>query len=261
MVMDDQYTDLIQQALDDEISDRDREVLDRYLARSPEALETFRRMARLLQAPAFRASVEPPSDLKIQVLQSIDPSRYGADTSRRPWARFREYLHLVSTPRLAYGVAMGLLLGVALGALGVSGYDEAERIDPSVLSGSLTMSDPAQNAHRFAEESFAGNQVFGRMTADHADGMALIRFELSANRKVTMILEFEPDAWAFQAFHQQTQESTQVVTRPGRIEVSHQGRNLYLFRFGLPTERSTRLTYRILTDAVIYQGEISRPGR
>lgn len=259
--MHEKYQDLFQQVIDGEISKRDREELDRYLAHSPEALEAFRRMARLLEAPTFRASVEPPPDLKSHVLQSVDPSRYRANVSRRPWASLSEYFHLLITPRLAYGVAMGLLLGVALGALGISGYDEAKRIDPSVLSGSLTMTDPVREAHRFAEESFAGDQVSGRMTADNADGTALIRFELSATRKVTIILEFEPEAWAFQAFQQQSQKSTEIMTRPGRIEVSHQGRNSYLFRFGLPTERSTRLSYRILTDEVSYQGDIIRPGR
>lgn len=261
MVRHDKYKDLFQQAMDGEISKRDRGELDRYLAGSPETLEGYERMGRLLQTPTFRSSVEPPPDLKIHVLQSIDPSRYRADASRRPWARLGEYLHLLLAPRLAFGVAMGVLLGVALGALGVSSYDEAERLDLSELSGTLMMSDPAEKAQRFAEESFAGEQVSGRMSAYNVDGMALIRFELAATQKMTIVLDFEPDAWAFQAFQQQTQESTEIVTRPGRIEVSHHGRNTYLFSFDLPTEQSTRLSYRILTDEVVYQGVIDHPDR
>jgi len=253
-VMEDKDRLLIHRAIDGEISENERAELKRLLESSPEARRFQHQMEGLSTLPVLLHTVDAPSEIKENVLSTIDPSRYRARQSASGPRAIGALIGSLLTPRLIYGLAAGLLIGIALGALSFG--DPMGRLDPLDLSGTVLSGKDSASLKRVDADSFTSDQAKGRLAVDVGRGLTYIQVELQSSQEVSVVLEFDPDSYILRAFEQQSPLPNNIVSSQGRLQASHIGSNRYMFVLGQIETSNAPVVCRVESSGVIYQREI-----
>lgn len=254
-MIDEKHKVLIHRAIDGELSDHERVEFDQLLQSSPEALSVYRQLAELAALPSRLPASEAPVELKGRILKQVV-----VDSRRKPHRgpsdprSIGAMIGTLLTPRLVYGLAAGLIIGIGLGALVLRG--PAGHLDPMDLSGTIVVGDDPKTLKRVDSDSFAEAQAKGRLAVDVASDLAYIQLELQSTTDVSIVIDFDPAAYAVRAFEQQMPLPSATATAPGQIRTSHVGMNRYLFVLGRSGESSAPVILRVESGASIYQREL-----
>lgn len=228
------YEVLVHRLIDDEITDAERAELDTLIADSSEARAFYESMIALSHEGRQAEVVPAPADLREQVLGQIDHARY---RSTRPQAKigFRDFIKSILTARLAYGLAAGLILGIALGSIAMKqSTGPLASITPGDVTGTVGMPASSGKVERVTTRSFGVNGATGRLTADQFGNHGTVRIAIDSDVPSEITLEFDPAAATVQTFEQQADGLLGATIDNGRVTLSHQGDNSYtaMFRLG-----------------------------
>lgn len=252
-MIEEKYKLLTHRAVDGELTDRERLDLDQYLASSAEARRFYQQLEGFASIPAQFPMVDAPSGLKPDILNRIAGT---PRASRRSNPRaIGALIGSILTPRLAYGLAAGLIIGVTIGAVSFKSPDgNLDRLD---LSGTITSGTNSSVLRRLDADAFSGTQANGRLSVETNGRLTYVQVELQSSLDVSLVIDYDPSAYVFRAFEQQSPQSTGLVTGQGQIRVSHLGENRYLFVFGTVSESTSPVGLRVESNGVIYQRQLS----
>lgn len=199
----------------------ERDELDLYLVRHPEARQYFEELRSSLEVLADLDCVEPPKDLHARVLKAVDRSsrvQVGAATHRPSWQE-------IVFGRLRMGYAFSAAIGVMLGFLmhtlipvdGMGrdlsalelfrGTSTSELLDGWVPAGPVDL---------------AAGGVEGQVHAYQYDDKVLVRFDLKSSAGVRLGFRFR-DTVQLQGIHYLANEGYGTEVAGGELEFSGAG--------------------------------------
>jgi anti-sigma factor RsiW len=182
---------LIHRAIDGELSEPERRELDSLLESSAEAQEFYRQVADLAVLPSLLPASDAPADLKTRILNEAVRTRQTSTRRAAPPQTLGALLGSLFTPRLVYGLAAGLVIGIGLGALVLKG--PISQIDSMDLSGTIIAGDDPTHLRRVDSDSFAEAEAKGRLAVDVKDGLTYIQVEIESTTEVSVVVDFGRD--------------------------------------------------------------------
>lgn len=245
---------LIHRAIDGELSEVESNDFNRLIESSLEARQFHGRLQALALIPTQLPAIDPPSELRSQILDGVVESRRHTKPVGSNPRSIGALIGTLLTPRLAYGLAAGLIVGIGLSAL--TSNSPVSQLNPLDLSGTLVSGKDSKGLIRVDADSFAGGQATGRLGIDVGSGLIYIQMELHSAQEVAIVLEYDPSAYTLRAFEQQSPVSGNIVTRQGQLQASHVGENRYLFVLARVGESSSPVVCRVESTGVIYRREL-----
>jgi hypothetical protein len=164
-MVDEKFVALIHQEIDAENSPDETAKLKAYLAQSTEARKFYDDLAAAANMLREVKAVEPPGNLKKNILRSIQPDRYAIRAKKPALGSIRSIVDMLfGAPsyqlKYAFVFAFGLMAGVFIYALMSSTSQQQAEIDNSNLYGTLARLDAAGNVQ--AVDSMAVDLKAGR---------------------------------------------------------------------------------------------------
>lgn len=252
-MLSDTQKDLIHRAIDGELSESEKADFHRLVESSTEARVFYRQLDSLSVLPSVLPSQDAPTGLKPGILRAIEKSPVVAGQTSSPRS-IGATIGSLFTPRLAYGMAAGLILGVAVGALTLRG--PVGHLDPLDLSGTIVGGKSSKTLVRVDSDSFSESQAAGRISVDAGAGLEYIQLELESTQEVAAIIEYDPSAYVLRAFEQALPQTGGILNGDGQVRASHVGRNRYLFVLERTGESTRPVLCRIEGTGVIYEREL-----
>lgn len=245
---------LAHRAIDGELSAAETEDFEQLLSTSTEMRQFYSQLEALAALPSHLPSVEPPAGLKSEITSAIAPSRRIASVGHKNPRSIGALIGNLLTPRLAYGLAAGLVVGIGLGAVAFNSY--TGQLNPLELSGTVIGGKSEKSLIRVDADSFGDGQAVGRLAVDAGSGLTYVQLELQSSQEVSVVLEFDPVGYSIRAFEQQTPHSGIIVSGEGQLTASHVGENRYLFVLGTVAESDSPVVVRVESTGVIYRREL-----
>lgn len=252
-MLSDTHKDLIHRAIDGELSETEKVDFHHLVESSPEARAFYQQLDSLSALPSMLPSQDAPTGLKPGILDAIEKSAVVAGRTSSPRS-IGAMIGSLFTPRLVYGMAAGLILGVAVGALTLRG--PVGHLDPLDLSGTIVGGKTSKTLERVDSDSFSENQAAGRISVDAGAGLEYIQLELESTQEVAAIIEYDPSAYVLRAFEQAVPQTGGIVNGDGQVRTSHVGRNRYLFVLERTGESLRPVLCRIEGTGVIYERKL-----
>ncbi len=242
---------LIHRAVDGELTESEKAEFHLLLEASAEARKFYNQMDNIDALTKSLGTVEAPGQLRADVLRALRESKSRASSPRSLGATFGVLL----SPRLAFGLAAGLVIGLGVGALTLK--TQTGQLDPLTLSGTILGGTNPETLVRVDSDSFVDGSTKGYVTVDVAKQLYYIQIEIESAQEVSADVEYDPSGYVVRAFEQAVSKPGNIVSGAGQIRTSHSGRNRYLFVLEHISETElTPVVVRIAGANVTYERSI-----
>ena len=241
MAIEQKYTDLINAAIDGEISAEDKAELDAFLAESAEGRALYNELSSLCESLDDLATEEPPVHLRHVIMNTIpEPKKPDEEPG------FLESLFLQPALRYTATFAAGVI--VALLIIDSSQVSNQAFDDVTGLLASSVMVDELD--------------VAGTVSLRSAGSIMIIDFDLVSRDHIEIEADFrDPSIW-FNGFAQLESEGTSVAAADGRVTLGMQGKRRYAVYLHNQRGHATTVTLRFLADGeVVHEASLDyEPG-
>jgi hypothetical protein len=254
-VIDDKYRLLTHRAIDGELTEPERAELDRYLASSAEARHFYQQVEAFASIPSHLPQVEAPASIRAEVLHRIARGQHESRSRKSNPRGIGALIGSLLTPRLAYGLAAGLIIGIAIGA--TTFKQPGNQLDPLDVSGTILGGKESGVLTRLDADAFSDEQMRGQLSVDTKGDLTYLQVELQSSQELSIVIDFDPNAYVFRAFEQRSPQPSGLVTGQGQIRSSHAGENRYLFVFGTVGKAASPVVLRVESTGVSYQRELT----
>lgn len=241
MAIEQKYTDLINAALDGEISAGERAELEAFLARSEEGRALHDELASLCSTLDELDREEPPVHLRHVIMNSAPPTpKPDAQTG---------FLHtLLGMPAFKY--AFTFAAGVILALSVVDSNQVSNRAFDDVTGLVGTIAQPVDSTLASAV-SVDELDVAGIVSLRSAGSLMILDFDLVSKDHIEIEAGYsDPSIW-FNGFAQLESDDTTVAAAPGRVRVGMKGKRRYAVFLHNRGEHETTVNLRFLADGEV----------
>lgn len=243
MAIEPRYNELIQGAIDGELSREERAELDAFLAQSEEGRAIYSEFEELGRSLDAIGELEPPEHLQ-HIIENAAPAR-PAKRSRRGW-----FAPLFSGPVLGYAgtFAAGAVLALALvssNQITTTAFD-----DVTGLVG--TIADLEKVGGRHSTVAIDESVLAGTITLRRSGTLLILDFDLSAREPVDIVARYSDQTIWFNGFAQLESSGTSVAAEVGTVRLRMDGKRRYAVFLNNPGNRPATigLTFLARGDVV-----------
>lgn len=254
-MIDPRHQELIHRLMDGEITADEQTELNRCLEESAGARAFYERMLLLKEAGETRQDVAAPESLKAGVMREIHRVQSGSPAAGSWWDDVRRVLRPILIPRVAYGVAAGLIVGFAVGALTLS-----DTSGPSLsnldFSGTLGLPHAAGQQH-IDDAKLREPGVMLDWTANRLGDQILLHIELVTEATTRMELRFDDEQLVAQGLSQGGPDVAHMELTRGAIRATHIGNGSFTVLLHAAGEVNKPIELQLLTEGATYRQTIS----
>jgi len=234
----DEQLELIHRAIDGETTAEESGRLRDLLAADEEARRCHDELRGLTHRLKHIEPVDPPSDLRADILRSIRRGVRPEPGGTRVGA-IRRLVDLLR-PGHAYAFATGLAAGIVL--LAFLSADQMPELDESLASGTLLRPAPSAHVETLDRVQLDSVGARGLVVARRANGTVWLDIDVVSEETVELELEPGDGSWSPLGF-EQLQPGADVTMLANRLSVRHRGENHYRIAFAESTS-PIRVTLR-----------------
>jgi len=255
--MNKRHEELIHRLIDGELTGPERAELEACLASSPAARAFHERMILLQRAGEGRIDLAPPQDLKVNVMNRIQSIARRPVTVSRPWWESLGALWAVFTPRLAYGLAAGVILGFAIGAMSFTANHGSSPTTPTLdFSGTLGLPAGPEGSHVIDKDNFAGEALSLKWSASQSGDLVLINIEVHAATGASLSLVHDPESVVCQAIERVPNGEATVKIEPGTVAVTDAQNGTYAALLSAGTHSGQSVDLHVIAGDDTYRHTI-----
>jgi len=192
----DKYKNLINKAIDGELSSEEEIALNTHLADNPEMLSMYQGLKQTSDLLETVPEIEPPAGLKPHIIQQIDFSKY-MESKRQLTIKslFPDWL-FVPQAKLAYSFALGLLCGIIAISPYVRSWMTDQDIDSSQLTGTLIA--PESDSFKTIKVIPIENPgLFGDIKVKRSQSIILFEILLTSEEQTELRFEYNSEQFYF----------------------------------------------------------------
>jgi hypothetical protein len=212
-------------------------------------------MQMLRQAGETYRDVPAPGDLRAEVMRQIttEPARVRHKSS--VWSDLRNALRPLFAPQVAYGIAAGLVLGFAVGALSIWGHGKTPS---TVLDFSGTVGLPQAVTPLVVDSGqFREDGLSVRWWADRYQNRVLLTIELHSNDDANVALDFDPAVIQTHALSQVGSRTHPLTVDNGAIQLNARGEFGFSVLFEIGDQNPTPIDLQVVTTDVDYHDSVT----
>jgi hypothetical protein len=228
------FEEILNAKIDVGISAEEAAVLDEYLANHPEAQAYAEDLDGLCRVLKEVKEVEPPVDLKQEILGQIRDTASVPPVSQATvdlpdedswWATLVQTVRSWMRPQLAYAFATGVVASVLLIVVFAGGLSRL-RLDEGSVPGSMLPVEESAFELVDSTELQLGS-VHAIATASRFENMLLAEVRVESETPVEMLLQARGAQIAPLGFQQARESSGAIRLEAGDVAVTHVGQNTY----------------------------------
>jgi len=257
MALDERITELIHREIDGVNTQEESSQLRGYLSENQEAKSLYddlRRISTLLEGVEV---VEPPRNLRANILNSINFTKYAAASRRSPLNWLTTLLPQKAPMRYALVFSLGLFAGVVVYAL-VADVTRDASVDISKLYGTMMADRSVEKLAVDDEIEIALERVTGTITAMHTEDLVLVQVSLRSQEDIETVFEFDSGFLTFAGYRQLDDAKNSLHIAASSLHVTSPGSKKYLLLFDDKARVATSLNVRILSSgALLYERPLS----
>lgn len=242
-------SELVHKELDGATSGKESAKLKAYLEKNPWARAMQDDLAALARSLRKVSVIEPPRNLKKNVLNAISTARHSAQARRRPVSSIIWDLFAVVRPQYAYAFVAGLLLGIVVYAVILPRQESMT--DITSLYGTMLSQDTGPGFQTGESAEIELDQIRGTVTLKHAKGVLLADVELRSQQEAEIVLGFDEKQLEFAAFGRFDGEKTTVMVDRSEVHLLNVGENRYVVLFGARGTPSEPLDLKVFSQGVL----------
>ena len=201
--------ELIQKALDGELSEQQKIELEEMLAANPEALQTHSELSEVFNFLADNPRIPPSPNLKKKILQSIDETRYAHDTmvERR---RFSLPKFSKQDMKTLFAFAFGMIFGILIGTALLINNKTSHKIDETDLFGTIGITDA--NYFKIVDGVKLNlPEMEGRIAVKNYMNMYYFEVDITTVDRAQITFEFNDSDLSLYGFRPLTLESYELI--------------------------------------------------
>jgi hypothetical protein len=257
MTTNNRVLELINREIDGLNSPGESEELRGYLAHDHDATLLYEDLKRVSAILAGAEPIEPPRNLRANILNSIDPKRYAEKRRLNPLAILLNYLPQRSSLRYALVFTFGIVLGVVIYGL-LSDLGKQGSVESTSLFGTMRLErasealEPADNAEINLQN------VQGSVSTKHGKGLVSIELALHSQQEVETVLQFDPQSLGFVGFQQLDYTGNPIDIGGNAVHVRNTGNNKYLLFFNEKAQSPGSMDLKIFSSgSLVYEKALS----
>ena len=241
MAIEQKYTDLINAAIDGEISASEKAELQAFLDGSAEGQALQDDLSSVCATLDAVESEEPPPHVRHVIMNSVKPAQ-------KPKKSPGFLQILFATPAVKYAVTFAAGVFVTLSIVDSDQISNHAFDDVTGLVG--TVSDPI-NAALASSISVTEPNLAGTVSLRSAQSMLILDFDLVAKNHIDIEANYTDRSIWFNGFAQLESEGTTISAETGRIRLGMNGKRRYAVYLHNQGGRETTVNLRFLEDGKV----------
>lgn len=244
-MIDQKVRELIHGELDNSNTPSETQELKQLIAADPKVAAYFQELKELGNAFKTNADIEPPKELKADIMDRILAEKTGTYTKPIPvWTLLREKLTVKQTFVFATGLAAGLAFFFIF-----SGHAPSLQ-DGSNLYGTLASVDNSKQFKTITEQDIHVGGASAHLITRFGNGVSMVELSVTESSDVELGVDFDPTALSFIGFGQTTPSSNAFSLTDGTIHFKHTGTGRYTFLFDTKGTNAGNVLIRITQNGV-----------
>jgi len=243
-MIDENYIELMHKEIDGLIEPEERDELHEYITGNEEAKNLYSELLQTANLLKDVPVVSPPQNLKAQIMESIDWSRY------REKARVPDLVSMLSNwffrpqYKFAYAFAIGIVVGVFLYAFFFSTINMQEHLDNTDLYGTIGI-QASKDLKNLQNIPIEVNEINGGIHLRQFNDFIVFDVNLKAKTAFNLSLQYESQNYKFRGFQRDDNSKVVLKEEYNSIEISTSEDARYLVFFNKLNEKATPIDLRI----------------
>jgi hypothetical protein len=257
MTTDNRVLELINREIDRLNSPKESEELRGYLAHDHDATLLYEDLKRVSAILGGAEPVEPPRNLRANILNSIDPKRYAQKRRLNALTTLVNFLPQRGSLRYSLVFTLGIVLGIVIYGL-LSDLGKQESVESTTLYGTMRL-DRAAEAFEPADNAEINLQtVQGSVSTKHGKGLVSVELALQSQQEVETVLQFDPHSLTLVGLQQLDYTGNPIDIGGNAVHVWNIGDNKYLFFFNEKAQSPKPVDLKILSSgSLVYEKALS----
>ncbi|MGI9263650.1 MAG: anti-sigma factor [Gammaproteobacteria bacterium] len=224
-MIDERHLELIHAEIDGEISPSDKELLRQHMKSNPESRAVYEDLASISDLLTQAEIVEPPPQLRQEILRSIPIQRQASRRENRSYGLFGLDWLSPANFRLAGAFATGAL--VVMAAVSLESWTDTSSLQMSDLVGTMTRHEPLTGMAATDRISVDLDQLAGSVSLQRSNSFLVVDFDLQSTRAVEVVASFEGSDAQFSGIAKLQNGPTTVTVGDRRISLINEGKQQY----------------------------------
>jgi len=246
-MIDEEFSEIIERSVEGSASSEELARLEKYLELNSEAREYYKRLLRMSEIMGRAEEADPPPDLKANIMATIKRQRNRPKQHAGPVKAFLINLRESFNRRSAVAFSLGTVFGIFILAVLV-GFPGGEYAwDDSAVSGTMTLNmlDKYETIDR---KTFGPGESRNLIEVKRRGDIIAVNIEIQTKDIIRLSLTYDATDIFCTGIINRNQSAPEFSASAGRIEIAHQGNDIYTLIFNDNDERSTDISIVISTD-------------
>lgn len=256
-MIDDKILDLMNREIDKVNTAKESSELNEYLGKDPEAKQHFQELVKMNILLEKIPAVDPPSDMKMNIMNSIDPHKY-AQKADHPgfFQSLSEFLTVRPKLRMTATFAVGAAFGLALFAVSDKYIGADFPLDQSHLSGTIMLEKELAEFNVIASKAIETEYFNGTFELKRSGTDLLADIILNSKIPVKMTISFDNHHTVFKGFNQLAYTYSGVNITETDINWGHFGNNRFLINLEDIAIEESVVRLSILSDQANFEASL-----
>jgi hypothetical protein len=257
MTTNNRVLELINREVDGLNSPKESEELRGYLAHDHEATLLYEDLKRVSAILGGAEPVEPPRNLRANILNSIDPKRYAEKPRLNPLTTLVNFLPQRGSLRYALVFTFGIVLGVVIYGL-LSDLGKQGAVENTTLYGTMRLDRAAEAFEPADNAEISLQSVQGSVSTKHGKGLVSVELALQSQQEVETVLQFDPHSLSFVGLQQLDYTGNPIDIGGNAVHLRNIGDNKYVLFFGEKAQSPRPMDFKILSSgSLVYEKVLS----
>ncbi len=250
-MIDDKIIELMNREIDKANSKQESAELNKYLDDNSEAKQHFLQLVKMTNSLGNISEVEPPSDMKMNILNSIDPNKYASKAEQPGFLQMlAEFFQIRPNLRLATTFAVGAAFGLALFAVSDKYIGADFPLNQSHLSGTIMLDKDIDAFESIESKLIESEYINGTFELKRNETDLFADITLNSKVPVRINLVFDINHTVFRGFNQIAYTYSGVNITDTEIRWEHFGENRFLINLEDISAKGSDVTLIISSDQV-----------
>jgi len=250
-MIDDRILELMNREIDKANTDKETAELNKYLDKNHEAKQHYHELEKMAGALENIPNVEPPADMKMNIMNSIDPNKYARKVKQPGFFQtLAEFFQVRPKLRLATTFAVGAAFGLALFAVSDKYIGADLPLNQSHLSGTMMLEKEINDFISIDSKPIKTEFFSGKFELKRSETDLLADISLNSKIPVRIIISIDKNNTVFKGFNQSDYTYSGVNITDTEISWEHFGNNHFLIHLEDITNAESVVTLRISSDQV-----------
>ena len=250
-MIDDKILDLMNREIDKANTDKDSAELNKLLDEISEAKQHYNELLKMTSSLKNIPNVEPPSDMKMNIMNSIDTNKY-AQIADKPgfFQSLAEFFQIRPNLRLATTFAVGAAFGLVLFAVSDK-YGGAEfPLNQSHLSGTIMIDKALDEYTTIESKAIESEYISGTFEIKKNNNDLLADIVINSDVPAVIKLGFDNNHTVFKGFNQMEYTYSGVNISDTEISWEHFGNNRFIINLENVSSLGSVVRLNIYSDQI-----------